>query len=375
MSLRDGPFSDIKVPLIWTASVAVIVAAVLAVAILVGDRRETLQSQAYSATKDALAQVAAPAGAVISAPVRWTGGGLAAVRGYFFAVTQNEQLRRQNIELSQYRDLAISLQNENQRLRTLLGVQTDPPIPSANGLTVLESHGPFGDSRLINVGSDHGVDVGNPVISEHGVVGRVVGVSRGASRVLLLTDIASKTPVLVARTNARAILTGDGGPNPKLAYLRGDNPVQQGDRILTSGDGGLYPRGLPVGIAVMGLDGAWRVRLDSDFAPIDFVKVLLFKDFEQLADQKALAASTPPPLPAPQAQAIKALEQPAVAAAPTPIGAPTPVAGEADAPAAGAAPAAKPEAKSGAKPSGKPAAKPAAKPAKPAHPAEPAATP
>jgi rod shape-determining protein MreC len=145
----------------------------------------------------------------------------------------------------------------------------------------------------------------------------VVGVTRGASRVMLLTDIASRTPILIARTNARAILTGDGGPNPKLDYLRGEAPVKEGDRILTSGDGGLFPRGLPVGVAVMGLDGVWRVRLDSDFAPIDFVQVLLFKSFDQLIDQKALAQSSVPSLPPAQAQAIHTLEQ-APPAAPKP---------------------------------------------------------
>jgi rod shape-determining protein MreC len=307
--LRDGPL-DLKAPLLWTASIAVIIAAVLGVAILLGDRRQTLQAQAYSATKDAVDTVAVPVGGVMAAPVRWTGGGLSFIRGYFFAVSQNEQLRQENLALERDRDAEIALRNENARLRTLLGMKTDPPIPTVSGLVVTDSRGPFGDTRLVNVGSEREVQIGNPVISEHGLVGRIVGVTRGASRVLLLTDIASRTPVLVARTNARAILTGDGGPNPRLAYLRGDSPVKEGDRILTSGDGGLFPRGLPVGVAVMGLDGAWRVRLDSDFSPIDFVQVLLFKDFAQLVDEKALAQGGLPPLPPAQAAAIKTLEQP-----------------------------------------------------------------
>ena len=78
---------------------------------------------------------------------------------------------------------------------------------------------------------------------------------------------------MIDRTNARAILTGDGGPNPKLEYLRGQVPVRPGDRILTSGDGGVFPRGLPVGVAVRGLDGSWRVVLASDKAAVDFVNV------------------------------------------------------------------------------------------------------
>jgi len=310
VSLRDGHLADLKAPLVWTASVAVVVAGVVAVAILIGDRRETLQAQAYGATKNVLDQVAAPVGGAISAPVRWTGGGIDAVRGYFFAISQNQQLRRENLELERYRDAAIALRNENERLRSLLNLKTDPPVPMVAGQVVLDARGPFSNTRLADVGSEKGVAIGNPVMSEHGLVGRVVGVSHGASRILLLTDIASRVPVMVDRTNARAILTGEGGPNPKLAYMRGINPVKPGDRILTSGDGGVFPRGLPVGVAVMGLDGNWRVRLDSDFAAIDFVRILLFKDFQQLVDQKALAQSAIPPLPLGQAQAIKLLEQP-----------------------------------------------------------------
>ena len=81
-----------------------------------------------------------------------------------------------------------------------------------------------------------------------------------------LKSSGSRTPVMIDRTNARAILTGDGGPNPKLEYLRGQNAVKAGDRVLTSGDGGVFPRGLPVGVVVKGLDGRWRVVLASDKA-------------------------------------------------------------------------------------------------------------
>jgi len=80
--------------------------------------------------------------------------------------------------------------------------------------------------------------------------------------------------------------------------MRGIDPLKVGDRVLTSGDGGLLPRGLPVGVAVRGVDGAWRVKLDSDDAPIDFVRILLFRSFDQVVDRKALASSTVPPLPA-----------------------------------------------------------------------------
>ena len=122
---------------------------------------------------------------------------------------------------------------------------------------------------------------------------------------------------MVDRTNARAILAGDGGPNPKLEYLRGYEPVKAGDRIVTSGDGGLMPRGLPVGVAVKGVDCAWRVVLSSEAGAIDFVRILLFEDFAQLVDQDELNTRSEPP-------ADGALPTVGVTSPPPPTPAPTP---------------------------------------------------
>jgi rod shape-determining protein MreC len=298
VSLRDNPLGELKVPLTWAAAIALVVAVVAATAILLSDRRETFKAEAYGVSRRASDKVLAPVGDVLAAPGRWTGAGVDTVRDYFGAASENRELKAQLREMKQWRDVAIALKDENARYRTLLGLKTDPPIPMVAARIVTDSRGPFSDTRLANSGSEHGVKAGNPVMSENGLVGRVIGVTNGASRVLLLTDIASRTPVMIDRTNARAILTGDGGPNPRLDYLRGRDPIREGDRILTSGDGGVLPRGLPVGTAVKGLDGRWRVVLASDKAPIDFVRILLFEDFTQVVNQKELSQTpTPPPTP------------------------------------------------------------------------------
>jgi rod shape-determining protein MreC len=350
VSLRESPLGELKVPLTWTAAIAVIVAIVAVVAILISDRRETFRSQAYGATRGVADQVLTPVGEALSAPGRWTGQGIEAVRGYFFAVSENRALKVQMKEMQQWRDVALALRNENARYRTLLGLKTDPPIPMVAARIVLDSRGPFAATRLANAGTEKGVRVGNPVMSENGLVGRIVGVSDGASRVLLTTDTASKIPVMIDRTNARAILTGDGGPNPKLEYLRGQDPVKEGDRVMTSGDGGVMPRGLPVGTAVKGLDGRWRVVLASDKAPIDFVRILLFEDFTQLVNEKALEEKHVPP-PTGGAETVGLVPPPPAPAASKPA---------APAPAPGSNTAAKPEASTGGE-----AKKPAATPAKP----------
>lgn len=316
MSLRDNPLGELKVPLTWVGAIALVVAVIAAAAILISDRRETFKAEAYGATRRASDTVLAPVGDVLSAPGRWTGAGIDTVRDYFFAASENHELKAQLKEMRQWRDVAIALKDENQRYRTLLGLKTDPPIPMVAARIVTDSHGPFADTRLANAGSERGVKAGNPVMSENGLVGRVIGVTEGASRVLLLTDIASRTPVMIDRTNARAILTGDGGPNPRLDYLRGRDPIRDGDRVLTSGDGGVVPRGLPVGTAVKGLDGRWRVVLASDRAAIDFVRILLFQDFTQVVNLKGLnEMPTPPPTPGPGMQPVTP-PKPAVAPAP-----------------------------------------------------------
>jgi rod shape-determining protein MreC len=286
--------------------VAVIVAAIVGLALLLSDRRQTLQTETYAATRNAVDTVSAPVSKVVAAPVRWSGSLVDYLRDYMIVADQNRALREQVLNLDQARDKAIALENENRRLRSLLGLKLDPPIPTIAAQVIADAHGPFAITRLTNAGREKGVSEGNPVINEQGMIGRILGVGHGVSRVLMLTDATSRTPVLVDRTNARAILTGDGGPNPKLAYMRGVDPVRVGDRVLTSGDGGMFPRGLPVGVVVKGLDGSWRVHLASDDGAVDYVTILLFKDFSQLADLKELNTLAVPPLASAQAAQIAA---------------------------------------------------------------------
>ena len=233
--------------------------------------------------------VESPVGSALSAPVRWTGGAVDYVKGYFFAVSENRRLKTELVQAQATRDQLEAMQVENARLRAVLGIRTDPPLPHISAETISDSRGAFANTRLANAGADKGVTEGNPVVSEHGLIGRIVGVSEHVSRVLLLTDALSSTPVLLVRTNGRAILSGDGGEAPKLDFVRTSVAMKEGDRVLTSGDGGVFPRGLPVGTVVRGLDGGWHVALDSDAAPIDYVQILLFTDFSQLAQERALA--------------------------------------------------------------------------------------
>lgn len=322
MSLREGPFGDIKPPIRWVAASALVIAAIVAASVFFSDHRQTARSGLYGAARRSIDSVASPTGAVLSTPFRWLNQGLGWVGDYIAAGSQNSDLRAEVIRERRWRDIAMALQLENARLRALSGVRTDPPIPMVLGQTVLEARGPFSNARLVDVGAARGVTEGNPALSDHGVVGRVVGVSPASSRILLLTDAESRVPVLLPRINGRAILTGDGGPNPTLAFLRAHDVLHEGDRVLTSGDGGVFPRGLPVGAVVRGFDGEWRVSLDSDAVPVDYVQILLFTDFSQVAPASVASsalpttATAPPP---PPAAALKAPDPASPTAAVKPV--------------------------------------------------------
>ncbi len=307
MSLRDGPLSDIRPPLTWLAVAALFVAMIVALAVFVGDRPGDSKHAAAPARRS-IDGALGMAGGLLSTPVRWVGGAAAVARDYVLAGAEVGRLRTELAAARTWKDQALALRDENARYRALLGVGTDPPLPKVFARTVLDARGPFANTRIADVGAARGVTEGNPVLSDHGLVGRVTGVAPGASRIMLLTDVESRTPVLIARTNGRAILTGDGGANPRLNYLRSHDVLHVGDRVLTSGDGGVLPRGLPVGLVVKAFDGGWRVLLDSDASPIDFVQIMLFRDFSQLTPPATLEPRVLPPIttgaPAPVAPAM-----------------------------------------------------------------------
>ncbi len=306
VSFRDGPLQDLKVPLAWTAAVAAVLAGLLAVALLIADHHASGREPQRATVRTGFDQAVEPAAAVLAAPLRWAGSARDYLFDYFNAAEENHRLKAKLVEMSHFRDEAFALRNINKRYEALLNLRTEPPTPMVSARAVSDVRGPFSHARLLDAGSERGVKVGNPVIAEYGAVGRIVGVARGVSRVLLLTDVDSRTPVLISTTNSRAILAGDGGDSPRLLYLRGASPVKRGDVVLTSGDGGMYPRGLPVGVAVQDMKGQWRVQLYSDQSAIDYVRILEFDDFSQVTDQAALNDRAMPPVSAAEKAQIQA---------------------------------------------------------------------
>lgn len=186
---------------------------------------------------------------------------------------ENAELNRRLDELNYWESTAYRLRDQVELYEAALNMETAPIEDRIGAWIVADPDGPFVRARLISQGSEAGIADGYPVINLYGLVGRVYETGRRSSRVLLLSDLNSRVPVMADRSNARAILVGDNSPHPRLDYVGREADIQPGDRIVSSGDGGVLPRGLPIGEAVATRDGGWRVQLYSDQAPIDFVWV------------------------------------------------------------------------------------------------------
>jgi rod shape-determining protein MreC len=113
----------------------------------------------------------------------------------------------------------------------------------------------------------------------------VVEVGRNSSRLLLLTDLNSRVPVIVEASRYRGVLAGDNSDQPKLIFLPTNAKVNVGDRIVTSGHGGVFPPGLAVGVVSSIGDGNIRIEPLVDFSRIEYVSILRYElphlvDFE-----------------------------------------------------------------------------------------------
>jgi rod shape-determining protein MreC len=156
---------------------------------------------------------------------------------------QNQELRRELQQMRAWREAALQLEQENARLLDLNRVQLDPELTFVTGLVLADSGSPFRRSVLINVGARDGILDGWATMDGLGVVGRVAGVGERTARVLLLTDSNSRIPVTIQPSGQQALLMGDNSQTPILDFIEAREDVNPGDRIVTSGDGGVFPPG------------------------------------------------------------------------------------------------------------------------------------
>ena len=203
---------------------------------------------------------------------------------------QNQELRRELQQMRSWREAALQLEQKNAKLLDLNNVRLDPKLTYVTGVVLADSGSPFRQSVLLNIGQTDGIIDGWAVTDGLGLVGRISGVGRKSSRVLLLTDVNSRVPVVIEPSGQRSLLTGDNIPAPTLEFLDAPERVRPGDRVVSSGDGGVFPSGLLVGQVALGRDGQLRVRLSADYERLEFLRVLRSSPTEEVGGHGNLIA-------------------------------------------------------------------------------------
>ncbi len=226
--------------------------------------------------------LAAPLLSLLDGPIRATQAGLERVAGVGDIYSENQELRDENDRLRQWREAAQRLILENERLRQILKVpqREIPPLVTASVIGV--GGGAFERSVLINAGAGDNVATSLPVVDEEGLVGRTIEVGLLTTRVLLITDLNSRVPIRLERTGDVAIAEGMNEPFMRLRFLPVDSTAQIGDRVVTSGHGGLYPPDVPVAQVTSIEDDFIRLTPLSNLEALDFVRVM---DYRPLAPE------------------------------------------------------------------------------------------
>jgi len=230
-------------------------------------------------------------------PVTKAAGIIENFQSYTRIYEQNQELRRELQQMKAWKEAALQLEQENAKLLDLNKVRLDPALTFITGVVLADSGSPFRQSVLLNVGARDGIQNGWATTDGLGLVGRVSGVGETSARVILLNDTNSRIPVTIQPSGQRSILAGDNSSLPLLDFLEAPEAVRPGDRVISSGDGGVFPAGQLVGQVVLGNDRLLRVRLAADYERLEFLRVLRSHSSEVITDPGALIA--PARLPGP----------------------------------------------------------------------------
>ena len=187
------------------------------------------------------------------------------------------RLRRENIELKEWKYIAGSLNSQNIALRDLYNFVPLPTVKTITGRIISYSGGAFTRSILINVGSKSGARLGQAVMSSFALIGILVDVGDEYSRVLLITDLNSQIPVKIQNNSVSGILIGDNSQSAKLFFLPQESVLAEGQVVTTSGRGGILPPDLPIGLVKKTEGLKLVVEAFDDWAQSGYVRVLNYK--------------------------------------------------------------------------------------------------
>jgi len=316
--------SNAQLPLLIVIALAVVL-------VLLGKAQSGLFDRARSHATDLMAPLLQKVRAPVAGFDRWIGS----IGEIFSVYEQNLKLKEENARLRQWRNVAIVLQGRVGRYQALLHAVPDPQMNRVLARVIGRASRPFLQTMILDAGRGNQVLPGQAVMDARGMIGRIYLTGQRTSWVILLTDLNSRIPVTIAPRNVLAMMTGDNTANPILNLVSHTVTLHAGDQVISSGDGGLLPAGLPVGTVLSDGAGGWRVALLADAAASQDVEILNFSKPPEAPPATAQlpveAAGLKPQAPPPQATVAPMVAAPAK---PKPVAIPAaPAADAASAPA------------------------------------------
>ena len=210
-----------------------------------------------------------------SAPIRGVETMADGIRTVASLRAENVRLQAENDLLKRWQRRAEILESENQQLRSVTGTVSYENRRLITARAVTAPGGSFAHTVLIAIGDEEGISAGDPVITSNGLVGIVYDVGRAYTRVLMISDINARIPVMLASSSWPGLTMGQNSEYLELAFLPAEAEPAIGELVLTSGHGGILPAGLAVG-RVERVDGDYvRVRPAVDFRNLGYVSILI----------------------------------------------------------------------------------------------------
>ena len=211
---------------------------------------------------------------VVSLPSKGFKSVVSTVENHLNLYNEIIKLKEENAQLQEQIYDPGFLIFENKQLRQLLDEQVTSSANFVSARVILDKQSPYLNSFIINSGSNKEIKNSMAALDGKNFIGRIVDVNFFSSRVLLVTDLNSKIPVLVEPSGHHAILSGHGTNEPTLEYLPENHKVQSGNKVYTSGKEGIFSPGIPIGEVRMDAEKIF-VSLFSDISQIMFVNINL----------------------------------------------------------------------------------------------------
>ncbi|WBV44262.1 rod shape-determining protein MreC [Pseudoroseomonas cervicalis] len=224
----------------------------------------------------ALADTLAPIYAVLSEPVGALREAVQELRYLAAMREENARLREENERLHRWQAAALALETENSLLRRQLGYMPEAPATFHTAKVVADAGGTYARAVLLSVQPGITLRKGQVALDERGLAGRVTEVGGRSARVLLVTDMNSRIPVVLEGSRSRAILAGTNGERPRLQHWPEGSPPQDGERVVTSAEAGVFPAGLPVGVVRWTEGGTPEVELFARLNRLDLLRIFDF---------------------------------------------------------------------------------------------------